>query len=156
MNSTVYNNKFCLPKSTNADKKKKKTTTKENATLKTWTQDSSESKRPLYKNTKPLIKEKKNAIPKTQTVFPDQNSDTLTCDSSLQLHIHTDRTSVLQPIKQTNKENPKGSKKEEVKTENLCSFSATVKTENLCSSFATTGDLEAIPSLLFNNRQFRR
>ena len=74
---------------------------------------------------------------------------TQTCSSSLHLHIHTDCTSVFQPIKQTKKENLNNS-------ENLCSCSAIVKTENLCSSSATTGDLEAIPSLLFNNRQFRR
>ena len=74
---------------------------------------------------------------------------TQTCNSSLHLHIHTDRTSMFQPIKQTKKENLCNSK-------NLCSCSAIVKTENLCSSSATTGDLEAIPSLLFNNRQFRR
>ena len=74
---------------------------------------------------------------------------TQTCNSSLHFHIHTDRTSVFQPIKQTKKENLCNS-------ENLCSCSAIVKTKNLCSSFATTDDLEAIPSLLFNNRQFRR
>ena len=38
-----------------------------------------------------------------------------------------------------------------MKTENLYSFFATVKTESLCSSSATTGNLEAIPSLLFNS-----
>ena len=31
---------------------------------------------------------------------------TLTCDSSLQIHIHTNQTSVFQPIKQTNKKRP--------------------------------------------------
>ena len=41
---TVHTVKFVLPKSTNAGQKKKK---KQNATLETWTQDSSESKRSL-------------------------------------------------------------------------------------------------------------
>ena len=38
--------------------------------------------------------------PKTQTVFTNQNSLTQTSDSSLHLHIHTDRTCKFQPIKQ--------------------------------------------------------
>ena len=41
-------------------------------------------------------------------------------------------------------------------SEILCSFSAIVKIENLCSFSVATGDLEAIPSLLFNKKQFRR
>ena len=48
---------------------------------------------------------------------------TQTCNSSLHLHIHTDRTSLFQPIKQTKKEN-------NYNGENLCSCSAIVKTEN--------------------------
>ena len=67
---------------------------------------------------------------------------------------YTHRSDQRVPTHQTDKQ--RKSKKKKAKTENLCSFSATVKTENLCSFSATTGDLEAIPSLLFNNRQFRR
>ena len=52
---------------------------------------------------------------------------TQTCDSLLHVHIHIDRTSVFQPIKQT------GKKKDLCNNENLCLFSAIVKTENLCS-----------------------
>ncbi|KAK7840822.1 zinc finger ccch domain-containing protein 66 [Quercus suber] len=74
---------------------------------------------------------------------------TQTCDSSLHLHMHTGRTSVFQPIKQTKE-------KTLCNSENLCSCSAIQKTENFYSSSATTDELEAIPSLLFNNRQFRR
>ena len=111
-------------------------------------------------------KKKPQAFIKTPTAYPQNKKrkrtqslkpkpyfpikiQTQTCNSSLHLHIHTDRTSVFQPIKQTKKENLYNS-------ENLCSCFAIVKTENLCSSFATTGDLEAILSLLFNNWQFRR
>ena len=93
-------------------------------------------------------KKKKTQSLKPKPYFPIK-IQTQTCNSSLHLHLHTDRTSVFQPIKQTKKENLCNS-------ENLCSCSAIVKAENLCSSSATTGDLEAIPSLLFNNRQFRR
>ena len=49
MNSiyTVHNSAFCLPKLTNAGKKKKQRTTQ---LRKTWTQDSFESKRPHREN----------------------------------------------------------------------------------------------------------
>ena len=96
---------------------------------------------------------KKRKKKKTQSLKPKPyfsiKIQTQTCNSSLHLHIHTDRTSVFQPIKQTKKENLCNS-------ENLCSCFAIVKTENICLSSATTGDLEAIPSLLFNNKQFKR
>ena len=108
--------------------------------------------RNLYKNTSRLSKKQKKKK-KMQSLKPKPyfsiKIQTQTCSSSLHLHIHTDWTSMFQPIKQTKKENLNNS-------ENLCSCSAIVKTKNLCSSFATTDDLEAIPSLLFNNRQFRR
>ena len=110
--------------------------------------------RNLYKNTSRLsTKQKKKKKKKTQSLKPKPyfsiKIQTQTRNSSLHLHIHTDRTSVFQPIKQTKKENLCNS-------ENLCSCFAIVKIENLCSSSATTDDLKVIPSLLFNNRQFRR
>lgn len=102
-----------------------------------------------YKNTSHLPtkqkKKKKNSNPISRSKF----RLTQTCDSSLHLHMHTGRTSVFQPIKQTKE-------KTLYNSENLCSCSAIQKTENFCSSSATTDELEAIPSLLFNNRQFRR
>ena len=131
--SHVYNFFFKKPYIVSIPKKKKKTAS-------------------LYKNTSHLTTKQKKKK-KMQSLKPKPyfsiKIQTQTCSSSLHLHIHTDWTSVFQPIKQTKKENLNNS-------ENLCSCSAIVKTENLCSSSATTGDLEAIPSLLFNNRQFRR
>ena len=107
----------------------------------------------IIKTPSRLSKKKKRSKPKNPNrISRSKFRLTLTCDSSLQLHIHTDWNSVFQPIRQMKKENPKGSKKKKkMKTENLYSFSATVKTKNLYSSSATTGDLEAIPSLLFNS-----
>ena len=58
---TVHNSIFCLPKSTNAgkrkEKKKKKKKGKRNT--KTWTQDSLESKRPLSLNSTYILLLKK-------------------------------------------------------------------------------------------------
>ncbi|KAL0005111.1 hypothetical protein SO802_012672 [Lithocarpus litseifolius] len=47
-------------------------------------------------------------------------------------------------------------KKKTCNSENNHSFSAIVKTGILCPYSAATGDLEAFPSLLFNNKQFIR
>ena len=93
-----------------------------------------------YKNTKPLIHQKKKKK-KSQTLKPKPyfpiKIQTQTCNSSLHLHIHTDRTSVFQPIKKKKKKNL-------CNNENLCLFSAIVKTKNPCSSSATTIDLEEL------------
>ena len=67
---------------------------------------------------------------------------TLTCNSSVQLHIHIDRTSVLQPIQQANKENPKGSQKR--RNESWKPLFVLWNSENWKSLF-----------VLCNNRQFR-
>ena len=56
------------------------------------------------KKKKQTKKGKKKKNPKTQTVFPRSRFRlTLSCDSSLQLHIHTNQPSVFQSIKQTDK-----------------------------------------------------
>ena len=57
------------------------------------------------KKNQPLIhktkEEKKNKNPKTQTVVPDQNSNSLRLALLCYTFKHTDRTCVFQPIKQT-------------------------------------------------------
>ena len=64
----------------------------------------------LIKKTKPLIhkKEKKKKKTKDKPKNPNRISQSrfrliITCNSPLQIHIHTNQTSVFQPIKQTNK-----------------------------------------------------
>ena len=56
-----------------------------------------------YKKTSRLSteqkKEKKNKNPKTQTVFPDQNSDSLGLAILRCIFKHTDQSCVFQPIK---------------------------------------------------------
>ena len=101
-------------------------------------QKKKKKKHKTFKKTSSLSpkQKNKNANPKTQTIFPDQNSDSLRLAILRCTFKHTDWTSVFQPIKQTNK------KKNLCNSENLCSFSAIVKTENLCSSFATTDNSE--------------
>ena len=61
----------------------------------------------LIKKTKPLIhkkKKKKKDKPKNPIrISQSRFRLIITCDSPLQIHIHTNQTSVFQPIKQTNK-----------------------------------------------------
>ena len=110
--------------------------------------------KPLKKHQPLIPKTKKqktnNANPKTQTIFPDQNSDSLKLAI---LHCTSIYTQI--GLACSNPSN-RWTKKYLCNSENLCSFFAIVKTENLCSSSSTTDNLDAIPSLLFNNKQFRR
>ena len=65
----------------------------------------------LIKKTKPLIhkkEKKKEEKKKDKPKNPNRISQSrfrliISCDSPLQIHIHTNQTSVFQPIKQTNK-----------------------------------------------------
>ena len=64
----------------------------------------------LIKNTKPLIhkkeKKKKDEPKNPNHISQSRFRQIITCDSPLQIHIHTNQTSVFQPIKQTNKKKP--------------------------------------------------